>query len=71
MGDNWTVQSVVHVCYVLLTEIIWNELFTVVHDEDSAHIELDVVSLLLVFKEVKCSSSGNEKQGPELQLTFH
>jgi hypothetical protein len=28
-------------------EPLWHELITIVHDEDTAHVELDVVSLLL------------------------
>lgn len=56
---------------LLLTEVFWDQFFTVVHDEDPAHIKLDVVSLSLVFKEVKCSSSGYKEQGAELQLAFH
>lgn len=55
----------------LLTEIFWNEFITVVHDEDSTHIELNVVLLLFVLKKIKRSSAGNKEQGTELQLSFH
>ena len=54
-----------------LTQILWNQLFAVVHDEDSAHVQLNVVPLLLVLKEVKGSSFGHKQQSPELQLSFH
>lgn len=56
---------------MLLTEVFWNQLIAVVHDEDSAHVQLDVVLLFLVLKEVECSPSGYEEQGAELQLTLH
>lgn len=56
---------------LILTEILWDQLLTVVHDEDSAHIQLNVVLLLSVFKEVECSSARCKEQGPELQLTLH
>lgn len=56
---------------MLLTEVLWNQFLTVVHDEDTAYVKLDVVSLFLVFKKVKCSSSRNKEQGTEFQLTLH
>lgn len=37
-------------------EILWDEVLTVVHDEDTTDIELDVVALLLGLKEIeRCS----------------
>lgn len=54
----------------VLTEVLWDELLAVVHDEDSAHIELDVVLLLLVLKEVERSAPGHEEQGTEFKLTL-
>ena len=60
-------------CFVLtvLTQVLWDELFTVVHDEDSPDVQLDVVLLLLVLKEVERCTTGNKEQGPELELTLH
>lgn len=54
-----------------LTEILWYQLITAVHDEHTAHVELDVVLFLLVLKEVKRSPTGDEQQCPEFQLTFY
>ena len=54
-----------------LTQVLRDELLAVVHDEDSAHVELDVVLLLLVLKEVKGGTTGHEEEGTELQLPFH
>ena len=56
---------------VALTEVLRDEIVAVVHDEDSAHVELDVVLLLLVLKEVKRRTAGHEEQSAELQLTLH
>merc|ERR1719323_719083 len=52
-------------------EIFWDEFFTVVHDEDSSDVQLDVVLALLVLKEIKRSSLGDEEQSSELKLTFN
>ena len=54
-----------------LTEILWHQFVTVVHDEDPAHIQLDVVPLLLVLKEVKRGPPGQEEQRTKLQLALH
>lgn len=54
-----------------LTQVFRDELVTAVHDEDTPHIQLNVVLLLLVLKEVKRGTARDEKQGPELQLPFH
>lgn len=55
----------------ILTEILRDELLTVVHDEDPSHIQLNVVLLLLVLKEIKGGSSRHKKQGSEFQLTLY
>ena len=47
-----------------------HELIAVVHDEDSAHVQLDVVALLLGLEEIKRRATGHKEQGPELQLTL-
>lgn len=55
----------------VLTEVLRNELVAVIHDEDSAHVQLDIVLLLLVLKEVKRRPARHKQQGAELQLTLH
>ena len=47
-----------------------HQLLAVVHDEDAAHVQLDVVALLLGLEEVEGRPAGNEQQGPELQLAL-
>lgn len=54
-----------------LTQVLWDELFTVIHDEDPPDVQFDVVLLFLVLKEIKWSAAGNKEQGPELQLALH
>ena len=54
-----------------LTQILGDELFTAVHDEDPPDVQLDVVLLLLVLKQVEGSAAGDEQQGPELELALH
>ena len=54
-----------------LTQIFRDELVAVVHDEDPAHVQLDVVLLLLVLKEVEGRAARHEDQRAELQLTLH
>ena len=46
-----------------------HELIAVVHDEDAARIQLDVVALLLGHEEVERSTTRDEQQGAELRLT--
>merc|ERR1719391_1144772 len=52
-------------------EVLWDDLLAVVHDEDPAYVQLDVVLSLLVLKEVKWRTLWNEEQGPELQLALN
>merc|ERR1711988_1599313 len=52
-------------------KVLRNELLTVVHDEDTSDIELDVVLTLLVLEEVEGGSLGDEQKSPELQLTLN
>merc|ERR1711976_886431 len=52
-------------------QIFWYQLFTVVHDENSSHIQLDIVPLLFVLKEIKGCPLGHKQKGTEFQLTFH
>jgi hypothetical protein len=42
-------------------EVLWNEILAVVHDEDTADIELDIVPLLLGLKEVKGSTKFDQQ----------
>lgn len=51
-------------------EVLGDEVLAVVHDEDTANVELDVVALLLRLKEVERSTFGDEEDGLELKLTF-
>lgn len=55
----------------VLTEVFWDQILTVVHDEYSPHIQLDVVLLLLVLKQVKWRPLWYKQECTELQLTFH
>merc|ERR1719239_1368361 len=53
-------------------EVVWDDVVTVVHDEDPPHIELDVVlGFALAFEEIKRSSLGNKEKCLELKLPFH
>merc|ERR550519_428752 len=45
--------------------------FTVIHDENSSHVQLDVVLRLLILEEVERSSLRDEKECSELELTFN
>lgn len=47
------------------TKPFGNEFFTVVHDENSSDVKLDVVLLLLLFEEIKWSSFRDEQEGFE------
>lgn len=55
----------------ILTQVLWDELLTVVHDEDPPDVQLDVVLLFLVLKEVERGTTRDEQKSAELQLTFH
>ena len=52
-------------------EILGDEIFAVVHDEDSTNVELNVVFLLLGFEEIEGSTLGDEENSSELELTFN
>ena len=47
-----------------------HQLLAVVHDEDTTHVELDVVALLLGLEEVEGRPAGDEEQRTELQLAL-
>lgn len=69
--DNSIIVREIVIHTLILTEILWDELLAVVHDEDSAHVQLDVVLLLLVLKEVERSTPRHEEQGTEFKLTLY
>merc|ERR1719204_883640 len=51
-------------------EVFGDELLAVVHDEDAADVQLDVVLLLLVLEQVEGGAFGDEQEGLELELTL-
>lgn len=55
----------------ILTQIFRDQFLTVVHDENSAYIELNVIFLLPVFKQIKGCTPGDEEESSEFQLPFH
>ena len=44
-------------------EVFGDELLAVIHDEDAADVELDVVLLLLVLEKVEGGAFGDEQEG--------
>jgi hypothetical protein len=48
-----------------------HQILTVIHDEDTTDVELDVVSLLLGFEHIERSTLGNVKDSTEFKLTFN
>merc|ERR1711968_292578 len=48
-----------------------DDVLAVVHDEDAAHVELDVVGLLLVVEHVEGRALGHEEDALELELALH
>ena len=61
----------VYMTYPDKVEVFWDNVFTVVHDEHPSDIELDVVTLLAVLKQIEGCAAGQEKQGTELQLALY
>ena len=53
------------------TQVLWDQILAVVHDEDSSNVQLDVILLLLGLEEVERGSLRHEQDGLELQLSFH
>mmetsp|Transcript_8368 Transcript_8368/g.18980 ORF Transcript_8368/g.18980 Transcript_8368/m.18980 type:complete len:674 (+) Transcript_8368:222-2243(+) len=51
-------------------EELWDDLLAVVHDEHAAHVQLDVVGLLLAVKEVERRALRHEQDGLELELSL-
>lgn len=52
-------------------EVLGDELFAVFHDEDSSHIQLDVVLHFAILEEVKWRSSRDEKQSTKFELALN
>jgi hypothetical protein len=52
-------------------EVLGDELLAIVHDEDPADVELDVVLLLLGLEHVEGGTLGHEDDGLELQSTLN
>mmetsp|Transcript_36274 Transcript_36274/g.82669 ORF Transcript_36274/g.82669 Transcript_36274/m.82669 type:complete len:537 (-) Transcript_36274:669-2279(-) len=52
-------------------KVLGAELLAVVHDEHTAHVQLDVVLLLLLLEHVEGSALGDEEHRAELKLTLH
>merc|ERR1719498_92680 len=51
-------------------EVLGDDVLAVVHDEDAAHVQLDVVRLLLAVEHVEGGALGDEEHGLELELTL-
>jgi len=50
---------------------VWNDVLAVVHDENSADIQLDVVLLLLVLEQVEWCTLWHEQQSSVLKGALH
>lgn len=50
---------------------LWDEILAVIHDEDTAHIELDLVRLLLRLEHIEWCTLWYIQQGLELKLTLN
>merc|ERR1711865_1160158 len=48
-----------------------HQLVAVIHDEDTTHVQLDVVALLLRLEEIERRAAGHKQQSAELELTLH
>lgn len=65
---EWEIFRVYHALHEV--EVFWNEVFTVLHDEDSSDIQLDVVLHLPILKKVEWSSSRYKEQRTKLELAL-
>jgi hypothetical protein len=52
-------------------EVLGNDVFAIVHDENAAHVEFDVIALLLRLEEVEGSALRDEEDSLEFELTFN
>ena len=51
-------------------EPLGDDVLAVIHDEDTADVQLDVVTLLLAFEHVERGAAGGEEERLELELTL-
>lgn len=51
-------------------QVLGHQFLTVVHDEDTSHVELDGVLALLILEEIEGRPLGDEEQGAELELSL-
>lgn len=51
-------------------EVLRDELLAVVHYKDTADVQLDVVLLLAVLKQIERSTAWDEEESAELELAF-
>jgi hypothetical protein len=51
-------------------QVLWHELFAVLHDEHTSHVQLDRVLLFAVLEQVESGTLGHKQQGSELELTL-
>jgi hypothetical protein len=52
-------------------EVLGDELLAVVHDKDTANVQLDVVLMLAVLKQIEKSTAWEEEESAELELAFN
>jgi hypothetical protein len=52
-------------------EVFGNEIFAVIHDEDTADVKFNVVAFLLRLEEVEGSALGDEDYGLKFELTLN
>ncbi len=51
-------------------EVLGDELLAVVHDKDTADVQLDVILLLAVLKQIERCTAWDEEWSAELELAF-
>jgi hypothetical protein len=51
-------------------QVLGDELLAVVHDENTADVQFDVVLLLAVFKQIERCTAWDEEESAELELAF-
>ena len=52
-------------------QVLGDQFFAVIHDENATNVQFDVVLLLLILEQVKGSTLGNEKESTEFKLSFN
>ena len=50
---------------------LWDELITVIHDEDTSHVQLDRVLLFFVLEQIEWRALWDEQKCAEFKLTFN